>query len=318
MKKRYRIAATITSYEDANAVRSCLRAIRKQSLDVEEVLIVDNSHKSAFSSDDYISSDDHIKNKTTILSCSENVGTAGALKIQVSWAIEQKFDFIWIFDQDSEPNIDCLEKLIDCYEMLLPTELPISIIAPIPIESKTNYRLHGLTFENYKLVPANPDASEKSFYTCDAVIASGSLVSVNAARIVDVPDINLFIDAVDWAYCLAFRKQNFEIVVVKNAFMRHSYASCSARKLPFFNREILIHSYSPLRRYYICRNHTHVLKENATKYFVLNVYINRIIYLITTILKIIVYEHNDKPMKVLACVLGTIDGFSGALEKRWV
>lgn len=311
MKNYYRVAASITAYEDIKAVESCLKAIDRQSYEIDAILIFDNSHVPMFHS---VNSEI----ETLVKTCPENVGTAGAFKFQIAWAIEQKFDFLWVFDQDSEPEEDCLEKLIDCYEILVDRDVSTGIIAPVPIEPETNYELHGLNFNGYKFLPAKVDLDRESFYTCDAVIASGSLVSMQAAQVIDLPDADLFIDAVDWDYCLNLRRNNFEVVVVKNAFMRHKYASCSVAKLPMANYRILIHNYSPLRKYYICRNHTYISNKYASKYFLLRVYLDRALYLLKTTLKILFYEKHDKKSKLWASVLGTIDGFRGMLGKRWV
>lgn len=311
MKNHYRVAASITAYEDEDAVKTCLQSIQQQSFKVETVLIVDNSHEPILSSK-------YVEKGIVVRACPENIGTAGALKLQVEWAIEQGFDFIWIFDQDSKPQKDCLEKLIDCYEMLASSNFPIGIIAPIPIEPETGYKLHGLNFEGYRLSPVKPECNKKSFYTCDVVIASGSLVNTDAAQTIEVPNTDLFIDAVDWAYCLALRQREFNVVVVNNAFMDHNYASCSTGRLPFLRKDVLIHNYSPMRRYYICRNHTYILKQYAEKYLSLHLYTSRISYLAKTVFKILAYEHSDKRTKVWACISGTIDGFRGDLKRRWV
>ncbi|NJN74587.1 MAG: glycosyltransferase family 2 protein, partial [Limnothrix sp. RL_2_0] len=200
-------------------------------------------------------------------------------------------------------------KLIAYQEQLSRTDSNIGIIAPLPFEPATKHLIHGLIHNGFELSSIDPIFCQKDFYKCDAVIASGSLVNLRAAQSVTLPNANLFIDAVDWDYCLNFREQGFEIVVITHASMLHHYAKCEIRKFLFTEKNILVHNYSPLRRYYICRNHTYILRKHAKSSALLSLYISRVVYLIKTILKVSCYESEDKKTKIKACILGTIDGF---------
>jgi rhamnosyltransferase len=308
MLKKYRIAALITAYENVDAVLRCISSLHQQSYSIEKILIVDNSKFTPVP---------HSLNHNNIIVNynPENIGVSGSLSIGIKWAVEQKYDFLWTFDQDSQPNINCLELLLDAHEKLAQQDQDVGIVAPLPIDSFTNYKLHGLRFDRYKFIPLG--VSFQEMYDCDAVITSGSLINLKTAYYVELPNTQLFIDAVDWEYCLNLRKHKLKVYLVPSAILNHQYAQSINVKLPFINQILLIHNYSPLRRYYICRNHTYVEMKFSTSPYLFRLFLHRINYLLKTSLKIIFYESDQKNLKLWACFIGTIDGFLGRLDRRW-
>jgi rhamnosyltransferase len=307
MLKKYRIAALITAYENIDAVSKCISSLDNQSYLIENTLIIDNSSLTPFLCS--------LNNKTIVEYHPENIGISGSLSIGIKWAFEQKYDFLWTFDQDSQPNINCLELLLEAHEKLAQQDQRVGIVAPLPIDPFTNYKLHGLKFDRYKFI--NLEVSSQEMYDCDAVITSGSLINLKTVCDVKLPSTKLFIDAVDWAYCLNIRRQNLKIYLVPIAILNHQYAQSINAKLPFTNRIFLVHNYSPLRRYYICRNHTYIEISYSSSSYFFRLFLHRIKYLLKTSLKIIFYESDQKNLKLWACFIGTIDGFLGRLDRRW-
>ncbi len=99
----YSVAAYITAYEDAEALHACLTAIKAQSYPVQQMVVVDNSPERSLLAPQY-------QSDPTILVWfhPENIGIAGGLKLAIAWALQQGYDFLWTFDQDSVPAPDCL------------------------------------------------------------------------------------------------------------------------------------------------------------------------------------------------------------------
>jgi len=301
----YKIAGYITAYQEKQALQNCLEGIKKQSYPVQEIFIVDNSQEQLIPSTEQIIVDFH----------PENIGISGGLKIAVNWAKEKGYDFLWTFDQDSDPLPDTLEKLIIYYDKLTLQGLKIGVIGPLPIDRSTGQKLYGINFQKYKFVPF--DDENIDFYSCDAIITSGCLVSMEAAKNVELPREGLFIDSVDWDYCLNFKKQGYEVILVNKAILNHRFGG--SYKVPSIIKRptITIYNYSPLRYYYMCRNHTFIetrLAKQNKQLFLSIIY--RILGFSRYVAKIVLYEDNKIP-KTWACVQGTYHGFIGKLGKTW-
>jgi rhamnosyltransferase len=316
----YKIAAYITAYNDIDAVENCIIAIRKQTHLVQKIYIVDNSPQKLISP--------FFQEEDIILEFSlENIGISGGLIKGIRWAIKKDFDFLWTFDQDSEPLPDALEKMIENYENLSKQGLHIGIIAPLAIDVQSNTELCGGTFEKYRFFAPlssenNPKNSYKFYtkelYECDVVITSGSLISLKAAQNVELPHEGLFIDGVDWEYCMNFRKKGYSIVVDKSAVLKHHFGTYYKSKIKNHSLPIPIYNYSPLRYYYMTRNHTFLESRFASqsKHLITSI-LYRLYALMARLIQIIRYETDSKILKIWACIRGTYDGFIGCLGKNW-
>jgi rhamnosyltransferase len=301
----YKVAAYVTAYEDPESLSKCIHAINAQSYPVQKIFIVDNSSRHPT---DFVKS---VAENIILESHPENIGISGGLELGVRWAIDQDYDFLWTFDQDSEPEPETLEKLLASYENLQSKGLSIGIIAPLPIDPDSGLELHGSVFSQYKFELISEYKRDESFYECDIVITSGSLVFLDAAKFVELPDRNLFIDSVDWVYCMNFREKGYSIVLVKDITMKHHFGK------PFSIRERNLISYSPLRYYYSCRNHSFVEIRYSKGINIPKAIVHRLKVLVNNLIEISLYESGLNLPKAQACILGTFHGFSGRLDKTW-
>lgn len=328
----YKIAAYITAYEDTAAVERCIAAIQAQTYPVDVIFIIDNSRQNPLNSTlelpeisfEKIDSENininQTHNQTNIIieSHPENIGIAGGLERGIDWTTQKKYDFVWTFDQDSEPAPDALQILLDKYTQISALGEKIGIIAPLPIDVDSKQELHGALFQEYQRVLPADYLSAPEYYRCDIVITSGSLVNIEASKHVQIPSSELFIDAVDWLYCMNFRRQGYEIYVVKTAKMLHHLGVPRWVKSPIRKRDILIYKYSPLRFYYMHRNHTFaetrlaIGKKNKLKSIR-----RRLQTLRESMVNLLLYESQEKWLKIWACGRGTWEGLWGKLGKSW-
>lgn len=308
----YKVAAYITAYQELEAVDKCINSIESQSYPVQEIFIVDNSKNELGLQSKY---------KNVVLDHHpENVGVAGGLNLAIRWAIEKGYDFLWLFDQDSQPDSDVLEKLLLKYQELSDTGIQIGIVTPKIIDVNTQQEFPGFVFSEFHLVPKAGYHEVQDFYDCDAVITSGSLVNLSAARCVEMPKSDFFLDAVDYSYCMNFRKKGYEIIVVKDATMNHrigKYSKVKVRQRKGTGEEVTTFICSPSRYYYACRNHTYFETRAANKNMKYRAVKHRVEFSKMMIERIIRYEPEGVALKVWACVVGTFDGLRGKLGKTW-
>ncbi|HEY9877261.1 MAG TPA: hypothetical protein V6D29_02335, partial [Leptolyngbyaceae cyanobacterium] len=143
---------------------------------------------------------------------------------------------------------------------------------------------------------------------------SGSLISIEASKQVDLPRMDLFIDGVDLDYGLQLRKQGCHNIVVYDARMNHHLGEPMLVRL--LGKSFHIHNYSPLRFYYFYRNHTFLEIQNAqsssAKVLAL---LNRLKCMTRTLISTGLFRER-KMARMAACVLGTYHGLRGVLGKR--
>lgn len=308
----YRVAAYITAYHDLEALDNSITAIKSQSYPIQEIFIVDNSITELVSQTSY--------RNTVVEFHPENLGVAGGLKLGICWAIKKGYDFLWLFDQDSEPSSNVLKTLLLKHQELSKKGVRIGITSPLIFDLNTNQEIPGFIFKDYKLVPVAEDCKLKDFYHCDAVITSGSLVNLSIAKYVELPKEELFLDAVDYDYCMNFRNKGYEIVVVRNTLVKHrlgTYSKVKARLLKD-SKEVTTSTCSPSRYYYACRNHTYFETRTSAKQMQFRSAMYRLKFLKDMIVRVIHYEPDLVLLKIWACIIGTSHGFRGKLGKTWI
>ncbi|MTJ11524.1 glycosyltransferase [Anabaena sp. UHCC 0187] len=302
-----KVAAYITCYQDIESVNRCIQAIEAQSIQVTAIYIVDNSDKPLLLND---------KNQLLrIHHYPKNIGISEGLVKALAWAINQEYDFLWTFDQDSILTPNCLEILLTTYHKLSEQDnYKIGIIAPTAFDTRISKVVESVVFANdhFRGIKHNHNVD---FYECDAPITSGSLISLAAAKTISSPCADLFIDGIDLDYGLRLRQKGFHNLIVTKAIMHHNFGS--PIQIKFLNQYRYIQEYSALRYYYICRNHTYLETRFSQGYYRLTSLMRRIKYMLVKILLIMLYDLEDKHLKIWACLLGTYHGLIGNLTEKW-
>jgi len=313
MHKVFEVATYITAYEDQASLENCIRSILQQSYPVNQIFIIDNSKikiNTSFSKSSEVIINHH----------PENIGVAKGLSIAIQWAIDRQYDFLWTFDQDSEALPETLHCLIQSYQYLSKKQVPVGILSPKVVDLQSGSEINGLRFNGYCFyheMDSIYQLDNQNIYEYDVTITSGSLINLKLAKYIDLPDSRLFIDAVDFDYCMKFRKKDYKVFIDKKAILNHNFGTYICHK-SIINFHIPIYSYSALRYYYMIRNHTWLeLKLSKTLHFKIACIIYRFFKLFKICIKIIFYESPPKLIKIYACIKGLWDGLTGSLQKRW-
>ncbi|HEY9894728.1 MAG TPA: glycosyltransferase family 2 protein [Candidatus Sericytochromatia bacterium] len=308
-QKTYAVAAYITAYDDAIALNACVTALRLQSYHIQHILIVDNSAQPL-----RLLEENQADDRLLVWHYPENIGIAGGMALAIQWARQRQYDFLWTFDQDSTPAPDCLEHLLAAYGKMATEAYAIGMMAPTAIDARTGQTVKPSLFLGDRFrgfAPATPTMP----YECDAPITSGALVSLQTVARVEPPDTGLFIDGIDLDYGLRLRQAGFHNLVVPDAAMYHRFGV--PFQLEILGRKKVFQLYSPLRYYYICRNHTYLELQHSHGWYRLTCCLRRLKFLLLTVLKILAFDAAPKGQKAIACVIGTYHGFVGKLGKTW-
>src|SRR5690349_11937846 len=104
-----RVLAHVHTFNDADIIDRTIEAVRRQTRPVDGILVVDNA------STDATLEQPSVK-YASVLRHAENLGTSGAVHSGFRFALEHHYDWIWLFDADSVPEADALQKLLELYD----------------------------------------------------------------------------------------------------------------------------------------------------------------------------------------------------------
>jgi GT2 family glycosyltransferase len=108
MKKICTIVVTYNRYE---LLKECLGALLNQHY-FTDILIVDNA--STDGTNKKIIEDGYLEYKNIIYErLDENRGGAGGFHFGVKYALENKYDYVWLMDDDAEPALNALKLLVE-------------------------------------------------------------------------------------------------------------------------------------------------------------------------------------------------------------
>lgn len=138
---------------------------------------------------------------------------------------------------------------------------------------------------------------------------------MDAVKKIGLPCTELFIDGVDFEYGMRFKKAGFHNFVIPQSVLYHNFGQ--PKKVRFLFKEKVLQIYSPLRHYYICRNHSYLEIKYVSGRYAINTFLFRLKFLIKSVIDIALFDQEDKLVKIWACFLGTWHGFQGKIGKNW-
>jgi rhamnosyltransferase len=237
-----RVAAVVVTYHPTpKSLQQLLRATTPQT---QGVVIVDNTPGGGAKLPDPSPSVAVIRNGA-------NAGLAVAQNQGIRWAAEHGFTHVFMLDQDSVPDADCIARLHDAARSLAEKEQTVGTVGPCVLDNRTGraYSFKRFTFGGikHKFCSEHPEVVPTDF-----VIASGSLTSMEALQAVGAMDDGLFIDRIDIDWCLRAASMGYGVYGVCAARLRHEPGEHSKRVWIGRWTEAAMHS--PERNYYMIRN----------------------------------------------------------------
>lgn len=300
-----RTAAYITAYQDPVALNSCVQSLQNQHF-LQAIYLLDNSPQPLSVPLSIVPILHHHH--------PENIGIGHGLALAIDWAVQQRYHFLWLFDQDSQTTPDCLQKLIEIYLQLQTDNRPIGIIAPTPLTGNPPEPVLAAHHDRYRFI-GQPHTSDRPYYSCIAPITSGSLLNLEAAKTIAPPHGELFIDGVDIDYGMRLHLAGYENYIVTTAILQHNFGT--PHTISWFGKPKILQNYSALRHYYTCRNHTYLDIKYARGLWKIAAILFRLKYLSATLFWIIFFLPDQVVLKSWACLTGTYDGLRGRLGKNW-
>jgi GT2 family glycosyltransferase len=110
-----KIAAIIVTFNRKKLLLEAIEALLNQTNTNFDIFIIDNASSDGTNEalNSYI-----INNQIIYFNTGNNLGGAGGFHFGIKKVMEKNYDYIWMMDDDSIVNKDCLEKLIDAKNKL--------------------------------------------------------------------------------------------------------------------------------------------------------------------------------------------------------
>lgn len=173
----------------------------------------------------------HCEQGVHYLSRGINTGLASALNMGCEAALNEGFNWVVTFDQDSEVATDFLLQQLACWRK---SESPTFILG-CNYADDPNLDLPRFREGNYVIA-------------CPTVITSGCLMSLSQWSDLGKFSDDYFIDGVDHEICLRGRSRGLVVARHGSVLMKHSIGERSS------NYRIFPYLHPPVRKYYSMRN----------------------------------------------------------------
>ena len=228
-----KLAACVVLYNPDEGV---VDNIKTYASGVDEVFAVDNSDEPNAPLLDRITA---LVENVTVIPMHGNQGIAAALNRGLKEASRRGYGYILTMDEDSYFTDDTLQRYKDKAEALFASD-----------EKVIQVGIHNSGDKDDDLVVNNE--------TPEWLITSGSIMRVEDSLAAGGFLEKLFIDEVDREFCYRAADRGYSFRRVLDLTMQHNLGSPIRGKI--FGREFEAMGHSKIRKYYIFRNCTYVMK----------------------------------------------------------
>jgi rhamnosyltransferase len=242
-----KVLAAIVTFNGVETIRETLSALQEQHRPPDAFLIIDNASKDAT-----LEVIHQLKiNNLKIKKLNKNEGVAAAYNIALEEALKNNFNWLWLFDQDSVCQPDCLEKLLTEAEIIKSSGIsPAALFPSHYLKSHPDHLLPPWKWNGREMVdiikPENPFKNHTSVHTS---MTSGALYNLSLIRNEQGFRKDFFIDFVDHEYHMRLVNRGYKLFWVNNARINHDLGKT---KVNAVGQTINYHE--PWRYYFIGRN----------------------------------------------------------------
>ena len=213
----------------------------------------------------------------------KNFGIAAALNKGAEIAMAFEADYLLMLDQDTIINSTFLEV----YGNFLDENIDNKIGELTPTI------IYDSDFQE------NIESSPKEI---EVAITSGTLLNLQVFKTIGQFKTNLFIDYVDFEYCLRLRKNGYKVIQIPSAQINQRLGDLESKKILF--KTVYVSHHSPIRYYYRTRNRFYVAKKY---FFTFPIFVIKdFAVFINEIFKIFMFE-KEKWLKIKMIVFGLKD-----------
>jgi rhamnosyltransferase len=209
----------------------------------------------------------------------QNLGVSGAYAAATKIALEQNYDYLWLWDQDSHPPEDCLVHLMRTFDREPEkqkkyrqisskghTLLPLGVVLPKLFDPTLEDR-HWIFFAP----PFDMTIMTKERFPMDMVeggevattymVNSGALINRQTLQQMGPPNPDFFMDLVDFEFASRLTHAGIRMVMNADAVVIHSVGQPIQYRL--LGRSLWARNYPIFRYYYQSKNEMLLAKASS-------------------------------------------------------
>ena len=306
-----RVLAHIHTLNDEDVIEQLVDALRRQSRPPDGILIVDNG-----STDGTL--DRPFADDVAIIRHRENLGTSGTVHAGFAHALANGYDWIWIFDADSVPRPDVLEKLLAFFERLPSSEQQrVCFLACWRMTQDGEVRGRPIVFTDSR-ARYLPERFDDGYTECDSTLWSGSLYRLAAAERMGLPAADYVLDVAELEYGYRAREAGFTSYLIHNAVVETDVGrppGSALRVLRLGPLALPLYELSPIRCYYSARNWIyfwlHQFKPRRVAPALRSV-LRSCAFTLSFAIRPVSHQR-----QLIACLRGMRDGLTNHIERRY-
>lgn len=251
------VLACVISYSDPEALGLALASLgdmRAPARTTLSICVIDNTESEPVR--------ERIRNLCALhaarfIALESNQGTAGAAYRARGLVLDEGYDYLWLWDQDSQAPPDCLHHLLESFSANDSDSRTLGMVGPKPVDPAgvdAFFVFYNDPYDISRMYHRSYPVSwiERGEVRTNFLISSGTLIRRDVLESVDGPDPSLFIDTIDFAWCSQVVEAGYRILLNCDTSFLHRVGQ--PRPRTFFSRTIFGRNYPPLRYYYQARN----------------------------------------------------------------
>lgn len=235
-----RICAIIVTFHPSPALLDNVERLKPQ---VSEIVIVDNGSDEPSAA---LLRELEKQSGVRVIHNGKNLGIAAALNIGIRHATAENYPWVLTFDQDSIVTPDFVANMLAAYEADEAKE-KIALVSPVHCHLEAEAK--------------SGSASGKISSSIPVAMTSGSLIKTRVLMENGSYDEPMFIDYVDFDFCLRVRRRGWGLIRAERAFLLHQLGSRDTHSVA--GVQLSLTSHNATRCYYIMRNRVAMYRRYA-------------------------------------------------------
>lgn len=274
------VCAVVVTFNRKELLVECIEALLRQTRPLDAIYIIDNA--STDNTPDLLLQKGYINNIPPVdidepwerefevknlthgqpirfyyVRMHENTGGAGGFYEGVKRGYGKGYDWLWLMDDDGEPDLFCLEKIILFKEKG-------DFLSPTIISNDDPEKLSfGIYDSEANVIIKQIAEIKKRYYKDTANPFNGTLISNRLITKIGFPKKEMFIWGDEIEYMLRANSFHFNIITVSDARHYHPYMRIKRRKL--FGQLSITWQDNKLRDYCNVRNTAYIRKKYSNK-----------------------------------------------------
>lgn len=222
-------AAVVVTFNRKVLLAECLNALLSQKSKPDKIFVIDNA--STDGTKEYLEQNGLLKNPLiSYVGLGENLGGAGGFHEGTKIAYEGGFDWIWVMDDDAEPNFNALEELLRASEEHADVDafscLKVGLDNKVQMHHIGNINTCGRLMNFVERDATLLDSIKMKGYV-PVTFASfvGFFFSKNIVSSIGLPMRDMFIHHDDLEYCTRIQRAGFKMLLVPKSLIVHKEAA---------------------------------------------------------------------------------------------